>query len=276
MAPPALPATVKRSPRADELAHAAAGERNDTLNKKAFRLGTMVARNWTSPTKVVDVLLAAAGDCGLNRDDGEEQTRKTIQSGLDSGMKFPHPDLASKSGEAPGEPWPVIDEAAYSGVVGEIVQTLLPNTEADPVALLIQTLTTAGNVIGRLSHYQVEGDQHRTSLFAVVVGDSAKGRKGISFGRVRSVVKAADETWAGDRIMSGLSSGEGFIYQVRDPVQKYNSKDEYTEIVDPGTTDKRLMIVESEFASAISVAERPGNTLSPLIRRAWDGDKLST
>jgi hypothetical protein len=137
-------------------------------------------------------------------------------------------------------------------------------------------LTTAGNVIGRLPHYRVEADQHRTNLFTVLVGDSAKGRKGVSFGRVRSVVQTADETWASDRIVSGLSSGEGFIHQVPDPLQKYNPKDECTEIVDPGAADKRLMIVESEFASAISVAERPGNTLSPLIRRAWDGDKLST
>ena len=261
---------------ADELAQAAPGERNNILNKKAFRLGTMVACGWISPTKVFDTLLAAADDCNLNQDDGDGQTRKTIKSGLNSGMKFPHPDLSAQSSEAPAEPWPTIDKAAYSGLIGAIVQILLPHTEADPIALLIQTLTTAGNVIGRLPHYQVEGDQHRTNLFTVLVGDSAKGRKGISFGRVRSVVKTADETWAGDRIMSGLSSGEGFIHQVRDPVQKYNSKDGCTEIVDPGTRDKRLMIVEPEFASAISVAERPGNTVSPLIRRAWDGDKLNT
>jgi hypothetical protein len=50
----------------------------------------------------------------------------------------------------------------------------------------------------------------------------------------------------------------------------------WSEIVDPGITDKRLMIVEPEFAGAISVLERSGNTLSPLIRRSWDGDKLAT
>jgi hypothetical protein len=261
---------------ADELAHAMPGVRNDTLNKKAFRLGTMVARGWLSTEDVFDALFAAAGACGLNSDDGAGLTRKTIHSGLESGKQSPHPDLSPGSGEVPSEPWPTIDEAAYSGLVGEIVQTLLPHTEADPVALLIQTLTTAGNVIGRLPHYQVEGDQHRTNLFTVLVGDSAKGRKGVSFGRVRSVVKTADETWARDRIVSGLSSGEGFIHQVRDPMEKYDSKAKCTEIVDPGTTDKRLMIVESEFASAISVAERHGNTLSALIRQAWDGGKLST
>jgi hypothetical protein len=36
------------------------------------------------------------------------------------------------------------------------------------------------------------------------------------------------------------------------------------------------MVVEAEFAGAISATERHGNTLSPLIRRAWDGDKLAT
>ena len=36
------------------------------------------------------------------------------------------------------------------------------------------------------------------------------------------------------------------------------------------------MIVEPEFAGALSVAERHGNTLSPLIRQAWDGNKLAT
>jgi hypothetical protein len=48
------------------------------------------------------------------------------------------------------------------------------------------------------------------------------------------------------------------------------------EIVDPGVTEKRLMVVEPEFAGLLSVAERHGNTISPLIRRAWDGDKLQT
>jgi hypothetical protein len=86
---------------ADELAQAAPGERNNTLNKKAFRLGTMVASGWLSTEEVFDTLLAAADACGLNGDDGEDSTRKTIQSGLENGQKFPHPDLSPVSGRAP-------------------------------------------------------------------------------------------------------------------------------------------------------------------------------
>jgi hypothetical protein len=121
--------------------------------------------------------------------------------------------------------WPVMDDAAFHGILGDIVQTISPHSEADPVALLLQSLTLAGNVVGRLPHYRVQSDEHRANLFVVLVGASAKGRKGTSLGRIRSIVKVADETWSGDRTKGGLSSGEGFISEVRDPVQKYDSKE---------------------------------------------------
>jgi len=34
--------------------------------------------------------------------------------------------------------WPVMDDAAYYGIAGDIVRTILPHSEADPVALLSQ------------------------------------------------------------------------------------------------------------------------------------------
>ena len=36
------------------------------------------------------------------------------------------------------------------------------------------------------------------------------------------------------------------------------------------------MVTEPEFAGALAVMERPGNTLSPVIRNAWDGLRLQT
>ena len=50
-------------------------------------------------TEVFDALFAAAASCGLNADDGEEATRKTLKSGLDDGMKCPHPDLEADQQE---------------------------------------------------------------------------------------------------------------------------------------------------------------------------------
>jgi Protein of unknown function (DUF3987) len=171
---------------------------------------------------------------------------------------------------------PELDEAAYHGIAGTIVKTIEPHSEADPGGLLLQTLAMAGNAIGRGPYYQVESDRHYPNLFIVLVGDSSKGRKGTSASRIRAVMQHVDEPWITDRVKNGLSSGEGLIYQVRDPVEQFDPKSQSFSVIDPGARDKRLMIVEPEFASALRVAERSGNNLSPLIRQAWDGDKLST
>ena len=48
-----------------------------------------------------------------------------------------------------------------------------------------------------------------------IVGDTAKARKGTSWGHVRRLMSVADVEWTANRIFSGLSSGEGLIWQVR-------------------------------------------------------------
>jgi hypothetical protein len=118
------------------------------------------------------------------------------------------------------------------------------------MAILIQTLALAGNVIGRSPYYQVESDRHHANLFAVLTGASSKARKGTSAGRVTAIVRLADQEWSDKRIKGGLSSGEGLINEVRDEVEKWNAKKQISEVTDPGIADKRLMVFEPEFASA--------------------------
>ena len=48
------------------------------------------------------------------------------------------------------------------------------------------------------------------------------------------------------------------------------------EQVDAGATDKRVMLVTEEFAGALRVMERAGNTLRPVLRDAWGTAKLQT
>lgn len=165
------------------------------------------------------------------------------------------------------ETWPdAIDQAAFHGIAGEIVSIIEPHTEADPAALLIQTLTAAGSVIGRGPHVRVEGDEHHGNLFSVIVGQSAKARKGTSWGRVRRLFEMLPDEWGARRVQSGLSSGEGVIWAVRDEV----SDD------DPGVDDKRLCLVESEFAGLLRVMTRDGNIVSRIVRDAWDRGDLQT
>jgi len=117
-------------------------------------------------------------------------------------------------------------------------------------------------------------------LFAVLVGETSKARKGTSLGYIKQILGSVDPEWEENRIQSGLSSGEGLIWAVRDPItkkEKEKGKKTYIDtVVDEGVTDKRLLIIESEFASTLRVMGRDGNTLSPLIRNAWDTGNLQT
>ena len=73
---------------------------------------------------------------------------------------------------------------AYHGLAGEVVSTISPQTEADPVALLVQFLVYFGNVVGRGPFCLVGKDRHFTNLYALLVGDTAKARKGLSAGHI--------------------------------------------------------------------------------------------
>jgi hypothetical protein len=178
--------------------------------------------------------------------------------------------------------WPEpLGKAAYYGLAGEIVRAIDPHTEADVVAVLGQLLASFGNVVGRRAHFLAEADQHFTNSNIVLVGNTSKGRKGTSYGQVRRLLAAVDPEWAGRCVAGGMSSGEGLIWAVRDAIEKHEPIkvkgriDGYQDvIVDQGVTDKRLLAIESEFASVLKVASREGNTLSAVIRQAWDNGNL--
>src|SRR5262249_26023066 len=70
------------------------------------------------------------------------------------------------------QPWPTMGDDDYHGLAGDVVRAIEPHTESDPVAILIQFLTCAGNIIDNCPYYQVEGSRHRTNLFSVLVGDT--------------------------------------------------------------------------------------------------------
>ncbi len=166
----------------------------------------------------------------------------------------------------PDEHWPApLAETAYHGLAGEVVRTISPHSEADPAALLIQFLVAVGSCIGRGPHYAVEGDEHHSNLYAALVGASGKARKGTSWGRIRQVFRLLEDGWASQCINTGISSGEGLIWAVRDETDQ-----------DPGIPDKRLLVQESEFAGVLRVMTRDGNIVSIVLRDAWDGAKLNT
>lgn len=178
--------------------------------------------------------------------------------------------------------WPKpLAPQAFHGIAGEIVHTIEPHTEADPAALLLQLLCAFGSLVGRGPHVVADGSRHGTNLFVAVVGVSSKGRKGTAWKHVRRVLEPVDSDWATKRIQSGLSSGEGLIWAVRDPIERREPIREKKRIVgydtvleDHGVSDKRLLVIESELSATLRVMARDGSTLSTTVRQAWDTGEL--
>lgn len=175
-----------------------------------------------------------------------------------------------------------IDPVAYYGLAGEIIDAIAPYSEGDPVAILLNVLTAYGNVVGSGPHFLVEKSEHHLNMFGVQVGRSAKGRKGIAWSTPKFMFQAIDQDWGEKRIRSGLSSGEGLVYAVRDA--RYETRPIRVQgrtvgnervLVDEGEEDKRLLCVEEEFSQCLKVMSREGNILSPILRDAWDGKKLA-
>ena len=161
-----------------------------------------------------------------------------------------------------GWPPPPATEA-FHGLPGAIVDKITPNTEADPVAILTQLLVCCGALIGRGAWFQVEATRHHPNQFLLLIGDSSRARKGSSLDHVIKLLTEADPAFP-SRLTTGLSSGEGLVWKVRDPSAQ-----------DPGTDDKRLLVIEPEFASVLKSTSREISTLSPTLRSAWDGRPLA-
>jgi len=104
----------------------------------------------------------------------------------------------------------------------------------------------------------------RQNIFTLIIGDTAKARKGTSWTPIREIFLRLDPAFEKEHIKGGFGSGEGIIARVSD--EKYdNEAKEYIE-----RTDQRLLIFEPEFSAVLKVASREGNLLSDIIRKAWD------
>jgi hypothetical protein len=129
-----------------------------------------------------------------------------------------------------------------------------------------------GVEVGCHAFLNVGDTPHHLRLAAVVVGASSKARKGTS---ARPVKKLFQFDEGAARTSPGpFSSGEGIIYSVRDQVMTFDPKQGAEVISDPGITDKRFFVLDEEFGGALANTKREGNTLSCVLRSAWDSGDL--
>lgn len=162
------------------------------------------------------------------------------------------------------------DPSCLYGLVGEVALAGSNNTEANPYAIAAAMLAYLGAAVGRGPFMPIGDDWNHARLFMVHVGRSSRGRKGTAkklIYRINHAVKALNEYLVPQVHRGGLSTREGLALMIHD-----GYKDGKNEV--PAIQDKRLLVVESEFANILHQSKRDGNTLSAALRDAWDGTSI--
>ena len=144
-----------------------------------------------------------------------------------------------------------------------------PVTEASPAAVLITFLTMFGAIVGPGPFVLADAARHAARLFVLIVGKTARARKGTSYRQGRHVFDKVDQGFVEQRIFGGFGSGEALIEAVGGLVDGKDGE----EPAEP--PERRALIVEEEFARILRVSERDGSTLSQIVRQAYDGADLS-
>ncbi|MFG6376364.1 MAG: hypothetical protein K1W05_10690, partial [Desulfovibrio sp.] len=188
--------------------------------------------------------------------------------------------------------WPKFSMDACPGILGDFVSLATRDSEADPAAVCITALVrfcaeVYGIAPNRGPHILVGETVHPPRLFAVICGNSSKARKGTSRYPVAKLFSRAlcqsselrDLRLPIPARESGgpLSTGEGLAYHVRDmtdaEIERLQKQNPEKDIHDKD--DKRLIIMDEEFASGLACTKREGNTLSMGIRCFWDSGDYS-
>ena len=249
-----------------KLSVAVGGARNTTLYTAAVVLGKRIAQGQVERADVESHLTATALGVGLT----PTETTATIASGIGKAISGYEAELHKASSTST---YPRLRDEAYHGLVGKVVERILPHTEADPAALVFSFLSFFGAAVGHKRFAMADGAIHTPRLNTVLVGKTSSGRKGTAVSNIKRPMAVADPNFTTERIVNGLASGEGLIASVRDPQARGDDDD--NESAPLAVVDKRLLVVEPEFVRVLRAGSREGSILSSIIRQAWDGQDLS-
>lgn len=165
---------------------------------------------------------------------------------------------------------PVPDPACLYGLVGKVAREGSDGAETNPIAVAGNFITYLSCAIGRAPYLAVGNTNHHARLFFLHVGRSGRGRKGDAISlvaRIDDAVRARSAQLAPQIHRGGLSTREGLAALIHDGYQVGQR-----EV--PAIADKRLWVVETEFANVLQQSRRGGNTLSAALRDCWDGVDL--
>jgi hypothetical protein len=162
-----------------------------------------------------------------------------------------------------------VDKAAFYGILGKLALETQPETEANPLFVLMHLMVFAGANIGRYPYFVLGPDKHRMLLNVATVAPSGVGRKGSASNVAKELWLKIDANFHKENIADGLNSGKGLLTALRDGTRSRSSK----EPDDPGVIDKRKVFLESEFSAVFKQGHRESDPLLDYLRKLWDGEE---
>ncbi|WP_422462578.1 DUF3987 domain-containing protein [Endozoicomonas sp. ALB115] len=166
---------------------------------------------------------------------------------------------------------PISPNDAFPASLASAVNAACIGTEAHPMAVALHYVIYFAAHIGQHRYVKIGNEKCGLNLYGLLVGRTGKV-KGTAEAQVLCIEQEATQRliakygYIPPRRRSGLSSGEGLIQAIRDP-EEDNQDDQCLQ-------DKRLMVTESEYANVLTQDLRAGNTLSIVLRDAFDGKTL--
>lgn len=202
--------------------------------------------------------------------------KKSTASGPSGATPLPDAELCTYSFELPEFP-----PECLHGIVGDVVKLATLNTEAGVPGCAFATLALFGAAAGRNVYIEIGDGIKHLRPWGIVIGPTSTGRKGtslelplqlIQLGQEISDSKAGNLAGTGPRLanMNGVATGEGLIFAIRDGTDLVAGTQPRWQPID----DKRLLVIDEEFASTLAKCSRKDATLSATLRKGWDGRRL--
>jgi hypothetical protein len=188
-----------------------------------------------------------------------------VRAPVDNGANSELLDAADLLKSIPRPSKEQLNDMLY-GVIGEFAKSAAEGKGLNPVATAIGCMTWLSAELSPRPVIAVGDIYHPCRIYAVHVGRSSRGGKGDSLNLVKKVhrqISLIDPTLLAKSHTGGISTREGLALELHDG---YGQGDSATHAIQ----DKRLFIIEPEFAQVLSQGKREGNTLMTALRDCWD------
>jgi hypothetical protein len=159
-------------------------------------------------------------------------------------------------------PKPRLHPDAYYGLVGDFLQAVEGETEADPAFIGLMLMTKLGTVMGRHVSIRIGEHVHHCNLYELFVGETSTC-KGIADDLTDKFMTQVDPLFDFRHMEGSFGSGQALLDSIRNRTPREREDNEPVR-------EKRKCADDPEFATTVKLMNGKESVLGPFIRRGYD------